>query len=110
MRCPNPKPKPWSPFSFQEGLSNLEHLLVGSAAGLLACSATYPLDTMRTQMSITGGLKGSLFSVGAQIVKNGGPGALYKGFTATLASDVLGSGLGFMNYEVRRRTAAATPC
>ena len=84
----------------QDGLNPLEHLLVGSAAGLLACSATYPLDTMRTQMSITGGLKGNLVSVGSQIIRNGGPASLYKGFAATLASDVLGSGLGFMNYEV----------
>eukprot|EP00951_Prasinocladus_malaysianus_P003301 scaffold23406_cov33-Prasinocladus_malaysianus.AAC.1 len=81
-------------------LNNLEHLALGSIAGLLACSATYPLDTMRTQMSITGGLKGNLFSVGTQIVSKQGIGALYRGFGATLTSDVLGSGLGFMNYEV----------
>jgi solute carrier family 25 phosphate transporter 23/24/25/41 len=83
-------------------MGNLEYMLIGSAAGLLACSATYPLDTMRTQMSVTGGLKGNLLSVGSQIVKAGGVGALYKGFGATLTSDVLGSGLGFMNYEVRQ--------
>uniref|UniRef100_A0A061QKR9 Mitochondrial coenzyme a transporter slc25a42 n=1 Tax=Tetraselmis sp. GSL018 TaxID=582737 RepID=A0A061QKR9_9CHLO len=81
-------------------LSSLEHLLVGSLAGLLACSATYPLDTMRTQMSITGGLKGNLLSVGTQIVRSQGLPSLYKGFAATLVSDVLGSGLGFMNYEI----------
>jgi len=81
-------------------LNNIELLLVGSIAGLLACSATYPLDTMRTQMSITGGLKGSLFSVGSQIIQKQGVAGLYKGFAATLTSDVLGSGLGFMNYEI----------
>lgn len=74
--------------------------MIGSMAGLMACSATYPLDTMRTQMSITGGLRGNLFSVGNQIVQKQGVGGLYKGFAATLTSDVLGSGLGFMNYEV----------
>lgn len=81
-------------------INSLEHLLVGSVAGLLACSATYPLDTMRTQMSVTGGLKGSLLSVGSQIISTQGFPALYKGFSATLTSDMLGSGLGFMNYEV----------
>eukprot|EP00873_Tetraselmis_striata_P023499 jgi/Tetstr1/443763/TSEL_031751.t1 len=81
-------------------LGNMEYMMLGSLAGLMACSATYPLDTMRTQMSVTGGLKGGLFSVGRQIVKSGGVGALYKGFGATLTSDVLGSGLGFMNYEI----------
>ena len=42
---------------------------------------------------------GGLVEVGKQIVERGGVGGLYRGLSATVASDVWGIGVGFFLYD-----------
>eukprot|EP00887_Chlorella_sp_A99_P002895 scaffold6.g2895.t1 len=76
-----------------------ERLLAGAAAGAAAVAVTYPLESLRTLMSAAGGVRGSLAQVAAAVVASQGPAGLYRGFSATLVGDMLGSALGFALYE-----------
>lgn len=80
-------------------LSTAERLLAGAAAGASAATCTYPLDRMRTVMAVGGGQGGNLLQAAASQVAQHGAMSLYRGYLATLASDILGSALGFTLYD-----------
>lgn len=50
-------------------------------------------------------MQGNLLQAGRSIVAAHGPGALYRGFRASLIGDVMGNALGFTFYEIGNRCA-----
>ena len=86
--------------SARDDVSTLERLASGSLAGAVATAACYPLDTLKSQMSVRGGLRGGAVRAAAQIFREqGGARAFYKGIGPTLVADVIGTGLGFTLYD-----------
>jgi len=60
-------------------LSIPQRLAAGAAAGAVATATCYPLDTLKSQMSVRGGLKGSVVAAAAQLFREqGGLRAFYK--------------------------------
>tara|TARA_B100000405_G_scaffold156360_1_gene109189 strand:- start:9830 stop:11350 length:1521 start_codon:yes stop_codon:yes gene_type:complete len=77
-----------------------ERLASGAVAGALSTAACYPLDTLKSQMAVAGGLRGSVVTAATQLFRDqGGLRAFYKGIGPTLLCDVIGSALGFTLYE-----------
>ena len=77
-----------------------ERLASGAVAGALSTAACYPLDTLKSQMAVAGGLRGSVVTAATQLFREqGGLKAFYKGIGPTLLCDVIGSALGFTLYE-----------
>lgn len=82
------------------GLSLPERLASGSVAGALSTAVCYPMDTLKSQMAVRGGLKGSAFRAARQMfAEQGGARAFYKGLGPTLLADIVGTGLGFTLYD-----------
>ena len=77
-----------------------ERLAAGSLAGAVSTAACYPLDTLKSQMAVRGGLRGSALAAAAQMFREqGGARAFYKGLGPTLVADIIGTGLGFTLYD-----------
>jgi len=67
--------------------SNLAKLACGGLTGMTASTLTYPLDLIRTKLSIIvadGTIKPSIWGTGVQIYREGGFFSLYKGLPSTL--------------------------
>lgn len=67
--------------------SNGAKLVCGGLTGMTASTLTYPLDLIRTKLSIhvaDATIKPSIWGTGKQILREGGPLALYKGLPSTL--------------------------
>ena len=89
-----------SPPSPPLGLSLPERLASGSVAGAISTAVCYPMDTLKSQMAVRGGLKGSAFRAARQMfAEQGGARAFYKGLGPTLLADIVGTGLGFTLYD-----------
>ena len=83
-------------------------MLSGAAAGTLAHALTYPLDTVRRRMQISGA-PGSSYCYGSiaecvrVMVATEGVGSLFVGLSATLIRSVPNLGIQFLLYEVLKR-------
>ncbi|XP_042499325.1 adenine nucleotide transporter BT1, chloroplastic/mitochondrial-like [Macadamia integrifolia] len=91
----------------QEEIGNIETLLIGSAAGAIASSATFPLEVARKQMQV-GALSGrqiykNVFHALSSILKQEGIGGLYKGLGPSCMKLVPAAGISFMCYEACKR-------
>ncbi|MCJ1405965.1 hypothetical protein MMC19_000030 [Ptychographa xylographoides] len=98
-----------------EDLSPVRRLLCGAAAGITSVSFTYPLDIVRTRLSIQSAsfavlgdeARKSLPGMWQTMVKmyktEGGIQALYRGFVPTIAGVAPYVGLNFMTYESVRK-------
>ncbi|EAW06257.1 putative mitochondrial carrier protein [Aspergillus clavatus NRRL 1] len=97
-------------------LSPFRRLICGGAAGITSVTITYPLDIVRTRLSIQSasfaalGQRGSfeklpgMFTTMVLIYKNeGGLVALYRGIVPTIAGVAPYVGLNFMTYESARK-------
>ena len=74
--------------------SNFSKLLCGGLTGMTASTLTYPLDLIRTKLSIVvadGTNKPSILGTGAEIYRKGGFISLYKGLPSTLFVSSLNS-------------------
>ncbi|KAJ5851918.1 uncharacterized protein N7529_011303 [Penicillium soppii] len=93
-------------------MSAMRRLVCGGAAGITSVTVTYPLDIVRTRLSIQSASFADLgtrdpaqklpgmFTTMVMIYKNeGGPKALYRGITPTVAGVAPYVGLNFMTYE-----------
>lgn len=93
-------------------LSPMRRLICGGAAGITSVTVTYPLDIVRTRLSIqsasfvalghrdTGNKLPGMFRTMLLIYRNeGGIVALYRGITPTVAGVAPYVGLNFMTYE-----------
>ncbi|MCJ1383715.1 hypothetical protein MMC17_006829 [Xylographa soralifera] len=96
-------------------LSPLRRLVCGAAAGITSVATTYPLDIVRTRLSIQSAsfavlgeaqrkaLPGMWATMVTMYKTEGGLLALYRGFVPTIAGVAPYVGLNFMTYESVRK-------
>ncbi|TYH79913.1 hypothetical protein ES332_D03G096300v1 [Gossypium tomentosum] len=91
----------------EEKIGNIETLLIGSLAGAISSSATFPLEVARKQMQV-GALNGrqvykNVFHSLSSILKQEGIHGLYKGLGPSCMKLVPAAGISFMCYEACKR-------
>ncbi|XP_057504244.1 adenine nucleotide transporter BT1, chloroplastic/mitochondrial-like [Actinidia eriantha] len=91
----------------QEKIGNIETLLIGSAAGAISSSATFPLEVARKQMQV-GALSGRrvykhVLHALSSILEQEGIQGLYKGLGPSCMKLVPAAGISFMCYEACKR-------
>ncbi|XP_030467275.1 adenine nucleotide transporter BT1, chloroplastic/mitochondrial-like [Syzygium oleosum] len=87
----------------QEKIGNIETLLIGSAAGAISSSATFPLEVVRKHMQV-GALSGrkvyrDVIHAFMSILEQEGIGGLYRGLGPSCMKLVPAAGISFMCYE-----------
>ncbi|KAI0009892.1 mitochondrial carrier [Xylariaceae sp. FL0662B] len=97
------------------GLNPIERLICGGIAGITSVFFTYPLDIVRTRLSIQTAsfaalgnqqkdkLPGMWTTMGSMYKNEGGIRALYRGIIPTVAGVAPYVGLNFMTYEFVRK-------
>ncbi|KAI9190880.1 hypothetical protein LWI28_000172 [Acer negundo] len=91
----------------QEKIGNMETLLIGSLAGAISSSATFPLEVARKHMQV-GAVSGRqvyknmLHALASILEKDGLPG-LYKGLGPSCIKLVPAAGISFMCYEACKK-------
>uniref|UniRef100_A0A7S2YX55 EF-hand domain-containing protein n=1 Tax=Chloropicon laureae TaxID=464258 RepID=A0A7S2YX55_9CHLO len=75
-------------------------LIAGGVAGMAACLVVYPFTSLAGQMSVAGGVQGSIVQVSKQIYQRFGIGGFYKGLQGELLGDMWGFMLGFGLYDL----------
>jgi solute carrier family 25 (mitochondrial phosphate transporter), member 23/24/25/41 len=80
----------------------LESVGLGAAAGGLALTALYPLDTLRRRTQMPGRAQGSGLVEAARRVLAGGVGGLYRGWGAAVLKIAPQSGARFALYEAAK--------
>lgn len=79
----------------------LNRFLAGSSAGLFAQFIVYPLEVVKTRLSVAPkGFYTSIFSTIVRISKYEGPFALYRGLSASLLGIIPYSGVDFTIYSI----------
>ncbi|XP_054788788.1 adenine nucleotide transporter BT1, chloroplastic/mitochondrial-like isoform X2 [Prosopis cineraria] len=91
----------------QEKIGNIETLLIGSAAGAISSSATFPLEVARKHMQV-GALSGrqvyrNVIHALASILEQEGIPGLYRGLGPSCMKLVPAAGISFMCYEACKR-------
>ncbi|KAL7164251.1 hypothetical protein ACSBR2_040208 [Camellia fascicularis] len=91
----------------EEKIGNIETLLIGSAAGAISSSATFPLEVARKQMQV-GAVSGrqvykNVLHALASILEQEGIQGLYKGLGPSCVKLVPAAGISFMCYEACKR-------
>ncbi|KAH8887775.1 mitochondrial carrier [Thozetella sp. PMI_491] len=95
-------------------LSPLSRLVCGGIAGITSVTFTYPLDIVRTRLSIQSAsfavlgdrpkqLPGMFATMKSMYLTEGGIAALYRGIIPTIAGVAPYVGLNFMTYEFARQ-------
>ncbi|WVZ79493.1 hypothetical protein U9M48_027065 [Paspalum notatum var. saurae] len=91
----------------QEEISNIATLLIGSAAGAISSTATFPLEVARKQMQV-GAVGGrqvykNVFHALYCIMEKEGIGGLYKGLGPSCIKLMPAAGISFMCYEACKK-------
>ncbi|GMI94646.1 EMBRYO DEFECTIVE 104, suppressor of high stearate content 1, SODIUM HYPERSENSITIVE 1 [Hibiscus trionum] len=91
----------------EEKIGNIETLLIGSLAGAISSSATFPLEVARKQMQV-GALNGrqiykNVLHALVSILEQEGIQGLYKGLGPSCLKLVPAAGISFMCYEACKR-------
>lgn len=91
----------------QEKIGNIQTLLIGSAAGAISSSATFPLEVARKQMQV-GALSGrqvykNVIHALLSILEREGIQGLYRGLGPSCIKLVPNAGISFMCYEACKR-------
>ncbi|KAH7574145.1 hypothetical protein ACOSP7_008170 [Xanthoceras sorbifolium] len=91
----------------QEKIGNIETLLIGSLAGAISSSATFPLEVARKHMQV-GAVSGrqvykNVLHALASILEQEGLPGLYKGLGPSCMKLVPAAGISFMCYEACKR-------
>ncbi|KAL0311794.1 UNVERIFIED_CONTAM: Adenine nucleotide transporter BT1, chloroplastic/mitochondrial [Sesamum radiatum] len=91
----------------QERIGNIETLLIGSAAGAISSTATFPLEVARKHMQV-GAVSGrqvynNVLHALASILEQEGIQGLYKGLGPSCLKLVPAAGISFMCYEACKR-------
>ncbi|XP_073130423.1 adenine nucleotide transporter BT1, chloroplastic/mitochondrial [Henckelia pumila] len=91
----------------QEKIGNIETLLIGSVAGAISSSATFPLEVVRKHMQV-GAVSGrqvyrNVLHALASILEREGIQGLYKGLGPSCLKLVPAAGISFMCYEACKR-------
>ncbi|GMI97586.1 EMBRYO DEFECTIVE 104, suppressor of high stearate content 1, SODIUM HYPERSENSITIVE 1 [Hibiscus trionum] len=93
--------------SKEEKIGNIETLLIGSLAGAISSSATFPLEVARKHMQV-GALNGrqvykNVLHALSSILEQEGIHGLYKGLGPSCMKLVPAAGISFMCYEACKR-------
>ncbi|GMI81143.1 EMBRYO DEFECTIVE 104, suppressor of high stearate content 1, SODIUM HYPERSENSITIVE 1 [Hibiscus trionum] len=99
--------KVYRKISKEEKIGNVETLLIGSLAGAISSSATFPLEVARKHMQV-GALHGrqvykNVVHALASILEQEGVPGLYKGLGPSCMKLVPAAGISFMCYEACKR-------
>ncbi|XP_047941990.1 adenine nucleotide transporter BT1, chloroplastic/mitochondrial-like [Salvia hispanica] len=91
----------------EEKIGNIETLLIGSAAGAISSTATFPLEVARKHMQV-GAVSGrqvykNVLHALACILERDGIGGLYKGLGPSCLKLVPAAGISFMCYEACKK-------
>jgi len=91
----------------QEEISNIATLFIGSAAGAISSTATFPLEVARKQMQV-GAVGGrqvykNVFHALYCIMEKEGIGGLYKGLGPSCIKLMPAAGISFMCYEACKK-------
>ena len=89
-------------------LSTGQLLWVGTLAGLLQTALTYPMETVRTRLTLgpeQGVRYNGIVDCFRQMVRTEGWGGLFKGFGPTMVSGAPYTGLQMTSYEIMKRNA-----
>ncbi|TVU08083.1 hypothetical protein EJB05_41468 [Eragrostis curvula] len=91
----------------QEEISNIATLLIGSTAGAISSTATFPLEVARKQMQV-GAVGGrqvykNVFHALYCIMEKEGIGGLYKGLGPSCIKLMPAAGISFMCYEACKK-------
>ncbi|GAV89593.1 Mito_carr domain-containing protein [Cephalotus follicularis] len=91
----------------QEKIGNIETLIIGSLAGAISSSATFPLEVARKHMQV-GAVSGrqvykNVLHALASILEQEGIPGLYKGLGPSCMKLVPAAGISFMCYEACKR-------
>ncbi|XP_065849298.1 adenine nucleotide transporter BT1, chloroplastic/mitochondrial [Euphorbia lathyris] len=91
----------------EEKIGNIETLLIGSAAGAISSTATFPLEVARKHMQV-GAISGrrvysNVIHALASILEHEGIPGLYKGLGPSCMKLVPAAGIAFMCYEACKR-------
>lgn len=91
----------------KEDIGNIPTLIIGSAAGAISSSATFPLEVARKHMQV-GAVNGrkvykNMLHVILSILENEGIGGLYKGLGPSCMKLVPAAGISFMCYEACKK-------
>lgn len=91
----------------QEKIGNIETLLIGSAAGAISSTATFPLEVARKHMQV-GAVSGrqvykNVLHALASILEHEGLPGLYRGLGPSCVKLVPAAGISFMCYEACKR-------
>ncbi|CAM0957519.1 unnamed protein product [Alopecurus aequalis] len=88
-------------------IGNVQTLLIGSAAGAISSTATFPLEVARKQMQVgaVGGRKvyKSMLHALLSILEDEGVGGLYRGLGPSCMKLVPAAGISFMCYEACKK-------
>lgn len=91
----------------KEKIGNIETLFIGSAAGAISSSATFPLEVARKHMQV-GAVSGrqvykNVFHALASILEREGVQGLYKGLGPSCVKLIPAAGISFMCYEACKK-------
>lgn len=90
----------------QEKIGNIQTLLIGSAAGAISSTATFPLEVARKHMQVgaVGGRQyNDVFHALTSILEHEGIAGLYRGLGPSCMKLVPAAGISFMCYEAMKK-------
>lgn len=90
----------------QEKIGNIQTLLIGSAAGAISSTATFPLEVARKHMQVgaVGGRQyNDVIHALASILEHEGVAGLYRGLGPSCMKLVPAAGISFMCYEAMKK-------
>jgi len=83
-------------------LTPIERLVAGGFAGMIASSLVYPLEVVKTMLTMYPGRYSSIGAAFAGVIQDAGPRGLYQGLTPTLFAMFPYVGVEFMIYETSK--------
>ncbi|GFS35323.1 mitochondrial substrate carrier family protein [Actinidia rufa] len=79
-------------------------LVAGACAGVSSTLVTYPLELVKTRLTIQRGVYDGLFDAFIKILQEGGPGELYRGLTPSLIGVIPYAATNYFAYDTLRKT------
>ncbi|XP_059274764.1 adenine nucleotide transporter BT1, chloroplastic/mitochondrial [Lycium ferocissimum] len=78
-------------------------LVAGACAGVSSTLLTYPLELVKTRLTIQKGVYDGLLDAFVKILKEGGPGELYRGLTPSLIGVIPYAATNYFAYDTLRK-------
>ncbi|KAJ1415907.1 Mitochondrial carrier protein [Sesbania bispinosa] len=78
-------------------------LIAGACAGVSSTICTYPLELLKTRLTIQRGVYNGLLDAFLKIIREEGPGELYRGLTPSLIGVIPYSATNYFAYDTLRK-------